>query len=85
MMFGNGDTVWTVEIRSTLGVAAGMWTVVGQYDWCPASIAEARRLTSSCACGERVSYTAEDVRVREWVAVADVPFNVPRVPRRKPM
>jgi len=69
-----GDIEWTVEIKSTAGITAGMWTVVGRYGWKWAAIMEARKLTTSCACGERVSYPPGDVRVREWAAVAGVPF-----------
>ncbi len=76
------DNHWTVEIMNTdYGPLRGSWIVQGQWVTRFAALNQAKRLTTSCDCGDRVSYVPENVRVREWAPVDVITLdNVPDVP-----
>jgi hypothetical protein len=73
---GMTNNYWTVELRQTdHGIMHGAWHTQMRYASKAAAIIEARKLTTSCLCGERLSYLPENVRVREWAPVKTISYT----------
>jgi hypothetical protein len=70
------NVYWQVEVRNTdVGVLRGSWVGTG-IPWAMkgAAIAQAKKLTTTCACGDRHAELPQNVRIREWRPIAEVDY-----------